>query len=219
MCCGCFERYLADGIQPVVNFVTVAVGLWMRQLEENGVLHVIVADNNYEDDHINSAIERVGVPGEMNWMGYEEPTNYERNQARDFLLVFARMPFEWRVSAGAIQDRCIDYEGMLVGGDAVGVTLGSTALQHGGTFANIGIVLSGTSQIDSRISELALDMAPLIANYYQSNGCDAVTLDHVRGRLTDEQIVSRYIWMLNHEKQMFRKWLESTTPESAPPGQ
>ncbi len=104
MCCGCFERYLEDGIQPIVNFVTVAVGLWMRQLEENGVLHVIVADNNYEDTHINSAIERVGIPGENNW---------ERNQARDFLLVFARMPFEWRVSAGAIQDRCIDYEAML----------------------------------------------------------------------------------------------------------
>jgi hypothetical protein len=81
------------------------------------------------------------------------------------------------------------------------------------------MTFSEISQIDSRISELALDMAPLIANYYQSNGCDAVTLDHVRGRLTDEQIVSRYIWMLNHEKQMFRKWLESTTPESAPPGQ
>ena len=113
MCCGCFERYLEDDVQPVVNFVTVAVGLWMRQLEDNGILHVIVADNNYEDDHIDSAIERVGIPGEKNWMGYEEPTDYERRQARDFLLVFARMPFEWRVSAGAIQDGCIDYEAML----------------------------------------------------------------------------------------------------------
>jgi hypothetical protein len=85
------------------------------------------------------------------------------------------------------------------------------------------MIVSGISQIDSRISELASDMAPIIAGFYQISGFDKITVEDVRKRNTDRQIVARYLSMIMSddvkERWRFRTYLDSLTQESAPPDQ